>query len=266
MCLQLEAANIHRLDWLDPPPEAALAAAEQLLDRLNARGNDAAKLARMPLHPRLARLVLDGGEPGCRVAALLSSGQRVNSPDLTRALDEPWDHRTRSVYDQIKRFASPAAREPNTLAQAVLAAFPDRVGRRRSGDTILLSNGTSAKMANPPGEFLVALDIDAPLIRLAAAIEPEWLLDKAVERTTLEWNRQAERVESVTSLLYDQLTVEETRAPARDDEAAAKFLAAKVVEAGLDRFVDRAELDAFRARVAFAGGPPARRTRDRKRP
>ncbi len=250
MCLQLEAAGIHdpaaQLDWLDAPPATALAAAESLLDRLSARGAEAEKLARMPLHPRLARLVLDGGEPGCRVAALLSSGQRVQSSDLFRAIEERWDGQTKAVYDQIRSFGRRRAHDDRALAQAVLAAFPDRVGRRRSGDSILVSNGASARMTNPPGEFIVALDVDTPLIRLACAIEPEWLLEHAVERKTLEWNKQAERVEAVSALMYDQLVIEED-VGCRALDAAAKFLAARVLEAGLDRFIDRTELDSWLA-------------------
>ena len=260
MCLQLEAAGIHepaQLNWLDAPPPAAIAAAETLLDRLNARGESARKLATMPLHPRLARLVLDGGDPACRLAALLSSGQRVEANDLFRALEEPWDGRTKAVYDQLRRYS----RRTNNadLAQAALAAFPDRVGRRRSGETILLSNGASATMAHPPAEFLVAVDIEdrsdraLPLIRLACPIEPELLLDHAVETSTVEWNRQAQRVEAVRSLRYDELVIEETRGGPVDDEAAAQLLAAKIVEAGLARFIDAAELDAFLARAEFAG-------------
>ena len=239
MCLQLEAASIHDVEWLDAPPGEAFAAAELLLDRLNARGPEAAKLARMPLHPRLARLVLNGGDPGCRVAALLSSGQRV------RSLEDPWDGRTKAVYDQLTRYKG----GKQEVGQALLAAFPDRVGRRRSGDTILLSSGTSMKMANVLAEFLVLPDA-----WLAVPIEPEWLLDHAVERNTLEWNRQAERVESVTALLYDQLVIEETRGNPTDDETAANFLAAKVIEAGIERFIDRPELDSFLARAEFACG------------
>ena len=87
MCLQLESMGIHdplEMEWLTPPPAVALAASEALLDRLGARGSAAGKMARMPLHPRLSRLILDAeqsgvGEAGCRTAALLSSGQRVRS-------------------------------------------------------------------------------------------------------------------------------------------------------------------------------------------
>lgn len=266
MCLQLEAAGIHdplELAWLDAPPASALAAAERLLDRLGARGAAAEKMTRLPLHPRLARLVLEGGERGCRVAALLSSGQRVQSSDLFHALDEPWDSRTRAVYEQLRRYAEKHARgkqDDVTLARAVLAAFADRVGRRRAGGTVLLSNGNSASMANAPSEFIVAIDVEdrgeRPVIRLACPIEPEWLMDRTVARSGVEWNRQTERVEAVDALLYDELVIDESRGGRADDEESAKLLAAKVVEAGLERFVDRAEFDEFLARAHFAGLGP----------
>jgi ATP-dependent helicase HrpB len=261
MCLQLESGGIHdplQLEWLDPPPTEALQAASRLLDLLGARGTSSRSLAAMPLHPRLGRLAIDGGDRGCRVAALLSSGQRVQSSDLFRAMNEPWDGRTKAVYEQLRRFAGRRNVDDAGLAQAVLAAFPDRVGRKRSGETILLSNGTSATMAHPPAEFLVALDVDArndrpaPVIRLACPIEPEWLMDRVTEKNAIEWNKQPQRVEAVSSLLYDNLVIEETRGGRIDDEAAAQVLAAKVVEAGIDRFVDRPALDAFLARLEFS--------------
>ena len=108
-------------------------------------------------------------------------------------------------------------------------------------------------------EFLIAVDVEErrdrglPLVRLAAPIEPEWLLDKAVEQTTLEWNRTAERVEQVTALLYDKLVIEESRRTAPPDEETARFLAVKAREMDIGRFVDRNALEQLRARAAFAG-------------
>ena len=81
-----------------------------------------------------------------------------------------------------------------------------------------------------------------PLVRLSAPIEPEWLLDRATERTRLEWNRTAERVEQVTALMYDQLVIEETRAPAPATEESARMLAEKALEADIGRFADREAL------------------------
>jgi ATP-dependent helicase HrpB len=263
MCLQLEAARVHdplELEWLDAPPRAAIDAAEALLTRLRARGSEAHRMSRLPLHPRLARLVLEAGEKGARMAALLSSGQRVASTDLLHAMDEPQDGRTKAVYDQIRRFAP--SRAVQEISRAVLVAFPDRVGRRRSAGTVALSNGISAAMTNPPGEFLVAVDIEErpdrglPEVRLACPIEPESLIDvfpeRVIERTEIEWNRQSERVEAVSAILYDELVIDETRGAQLDDEAAARILARKAGETGIGRFVDRDELESLIARSEFA--------------
>lgn len=282
MCLQLEAMGIHdpsQLEWLTPPPAASLEASEALLDRLGARGGAAGKMARIPLHPRLSRLMLDaeqGGaaEAGCRAAALLSSGQRVLSSDLFSALDEERDQRTRAVYDQLRRYVrrEKFLHDDTALAKAALAAFPDRVGRRRRNGVVLLSNGGSAAMAQAwqhPGEFLVAIDIEesrdrpSPLLRLACPIESEWLIDlfpdRVLDGPAVEWNRQAERVEAVNALVYDDLIIEETRGGIVDDEAAAKLLAARAAEAGLSRFIDPAEMEAFLARMEFAAAHSALR-------
>jgi ATP-dependent helicase HrpB len=112
-------------------------------------------------------------------------------------------------------------------------------------------------MQTAPAEFIVAIDVEdrgaKPAIRLACAIEPEWLLDHATERNAAEWNWQGERVEAVNAWLYDQLVIDESRGGRVDDEEAAELLAAKVMEAGIERFVDREELELLRARVEFAG-------------
>ena len=92
-------------------------------------------------------------------------------------------------------------------------------------------------------EFLVAIDVEErrerglPLVRLASPVEPEWLLDQAIERIALEWNRAAERVEQVSALLYDQLVIEETREPAPASEETSRVLATKALEVDIGPFV-----------------------------
>jgi ATP-dependent helicase HrpB len=61
-------------------------------------------------------------------------------------------------------------------------------------------------------------------------------------------------VEQVSALLYDQLVIEETRAPAAPSEDAARLLEQKANEAGIERFVDREALEQLQARAQFAGG------------
>jgi ATP-dependent helicase HrpB len=241
VCLQLEAMGIHdpaELEWLDAPPEASVRTAENLLDRLHARGDEARRMSRLPLHPRLARLVLDAdSDDGCATAALVSSGERTRSSDLLQALDAPMDGAARAAYEQIRRAARPSGKG-RRLEMAVLAAFPDRVMK---GDG-----------------FFVALDAEersdqqGPIVRLSCKIEPEWLIDlfpeRIQERNGAVWNKGAERVEAVSSLLYDGLIIAETRGGTPDPEQAAKLL----MSAGAERLVDREDLEAFQARVEFA--------------
>ena len=98
-------------------------------------------------------------------------------------------------------------------------------------------------------------DHQSPLVRLASAIEPEWLIDLFADRIAdvnkVEWNRAAERVEGVSALMFGEIAIEETRREP-DPAAAGELLATKAIEAGIGRFVDREEFDAFFERVHFA--------------
>lgn len=274
LCLSLRAMGIadpRSLIWLDPPPDAAVSRAEDLLERLGASGQRARSMARYPLHPRLARLVLEAvqrgaGEEGCAAAALLSAGTRSDSCDLLRLLDTELDPRTRQHASQIRRIAAAPKQQnhsPNALPLAILTAFPDRVARRRKDNQLLLAAGGSAVLAcETRANFLVAADIEdrtehaLPMVRLYCAIEPGWLIDlfpdRVRERGGVEWNRSAERVDAVSALLYDDLVIEETRSGAPDPGLAAALLAERALEAGVSKFVDRGELDEFIARVSFA--------------
>ena len=84
------------------------------------------------------------------------------------------------------------------LLLALLRGFPDRVARVRSGKEVLLANGTAAVIqGETPGyPLMVVLDAEdrsdagsaagaprpAPVVRLTARVEPEWLLDLFPER------------------------------------------------------------------------------------
>jgi len=283
----LGVRNPGEMEWLEEPPQPALEAAGQLLRRLGATEETGGlkeaggRMARLPLHPRLARLVVEAGqrgagEDGCALAALLSSGERLPAEtahsgpsDLLLLLDSRWEPRTQQLFQQIRRAArvrQQGRSSEQALLMAILAAFPDRVCRRRQENELLVCSGGSALLSSASvvrsPQFLVAVDIEErserglPLVRLASGIEPEWLLDlypdRVRERSSLEWNRAAERVEKVSALLYDELVIEESRSAPVPDEATAELLAERALEAGLGRFADLEEVEQFLARVAFA--------------
>jgi ATP-dependent helicase HrpB len=273
------AGGIAGLEWLDTPPAAHIAHAEALLRHLGATGATAREMARYPLHPRLARLIVEArrrgvAEDGCTVAALLSAGARLpertgptTRSDLLVLLESQWEGHAAQTVRQIRRMVNPPrqkARDEDALLASVLAAFPDRVARRRQGAEVQFEAGGSAQLAPSStvteAQFLVAVEAEErdrkmPLIRIASAIEPEWLLDLFPERvreiSQVTWNRAGGRVEAVSALMFGQIAIQESRGAASSEEAAA-LLASKAVEAGVERFADPEELEAFLARVAFA--------------
>lgn len=173
------------LCWLDPPPAGHLTAARALLLQLNALDPGGRitrlgeRMAELPAHPRLARLLLsaqDAGEGalGATLAALLSERDVVrvgaslphgSSSDIAdrlelctrgyRSLPESVDAgaaaavaRAARQFRQIlgiKGEGTLAPAEPATLARILAPAFPDRIGREREeqGGHYLLASGSA---------------------------------------------------------------------------------------------------------------------------
>ena len=179
------------LRWIDPPPRGAYAAAVALLADLGAidRGGSITpvgeRMASLPIHPRLARMVIRA-ERGERlplallIAALLEEGDivkgeaRFRDPDLRTRLDalaDAFDRRAslphhvdrnavRRVLKEAERLArivgatvdekdfETAAARSDAIGPLLAHAYPDRIARRRDGSdaSYLLSNGGSARL------------------------------------------------------------------------------------------------------------------------
>src|SRR5207237_1585517 len=93
-CLLWGESDPLRLPWLDPPPAAARSEARERLLRLSATDEEGRvtahgrAIARLPLEPRLAHMLIDGAERGFGSAAaeaamlLTERGLGGNDPDL----------------------------------------------------------------------------------------------------------------------------------------------------------------------------------------
>ena len=288
LCLDLHVAGVGNpldLEWLDAPPAEAIAKAEELLRRLRAvddRGRITPlgrKMAALPLHPRLAALAfvadeLGAGAEGCISAAALSTGERLpetpphDSPnDLELIVERRPEARLRQVEQQLRRLVRPhSGGDAMGLRRALLRAFPDRVARRRKGLELRMLGGVAVQQAKNSSVQRASLlvlpeieerpDLGAPIARLVCAIEPEWLLEEFAELVadseSVEWNRETERVERVSYLLYGDLVIDESRGGQPDTAQAAELLARKAAEAGLHRWADADALSELRSRVAFA--------------
>jgi len=241
-------------EWYERPPEHRIEAALALLERLGAiEGRRMTKigeqLRRMPLHPRLARVLLDGGENALRVVALLSEDIRnIGSGDALTLADSP---RLDFAARELSRFA----KGKGDVRRALLAGFPDRVAMRREPNSLrlLLSSGTGAVLAKESGmhsgEFVVALDVSGgqeALVRIASVVEREWL--KPTHEDVIHTVRDDGTVRATKRVWYDSLLLKEFNVAPDPLEAhrLSEEWARKNVSPELQR------------RLAFAGGDERR--------
>jgi len=239
-------------------PEAARAAA--VLSERPARSGIAMAPARQSAATVSARSdVLEQMES-------LDSGGRSRG-GAAQAVERTARQLSRALHGRHR--AAPAERE-DALLLALLAGFPDRVARRRKAHApeLVLSGGGSAVLdpVSVVQEPMLLLALDAEQrngprgpevrVRLASAIEPEWLLDLFPERLTDEdrliFSEDSGRVERLTRLAYGAVTLEERRIPAEASEEAGAILAEAVRSRGLAAVVDTDRLEALRARLQLA--------------
>ena len=213
LALDLAAAGVNDpadLEWLDAPPPASFSQARELLRELEAVDEHGAitphgtAMAELPVHPRLAHMLLRSrdegltrlagelaalleerdilnqrGEPldvdiGLRVEALRGSGSLLGNVD-PRAVQ-----RVRAQADRLARQMRAGPGSPDDVAgigSLVAFAYPDRVAQRRAGSTprYLMRNGRGAELtgaqslATAPYLVIAQLDDRRPESRVFLA-------------------------------------------------------------------------------------------------
>lgn len=136
LLLRSGGLDARAIEWLEPPREPALAAAETLLSRLGALGEAGQvtelgrRMARLPAHPRLSRLLLCARERGvaedaCVVAALLSERELRSSGPQQRAQE----HGPSDLLHLLDLFKEARQRKVAGVEPGVVAAV-DRAQRQ----------------------------------------------------------------------------------------------------------------------------------------
>ncbi|HSD65787.1 MAG TPA: ATP-dependent helicase HrpB [Vicinamibacteria bacterium] len=272
-----------RFEWFEAPPPQGVSAAMDRLERLSAGSGgrltpEGEAMHRLPLHPRLARVLLaaGGGARAAAACAVLGEGWRpVVSGDAPTT-----DSDVLSAADRIRE-APPgvraAARELSVLGErvgprregpddeesllrALLAGFPDRVARRREpgSSRLVLASGQGALLGRESGvregDLLLALEVTAgaagaggeSLVRVASRVERSWLEGVRTE-TVHRFDEASASVRAFAQDLYDRLLLGERAVPP-DPDAAADLLAAALERRGLGEAGE-----ALRRRLRFAG-------------
>jgi ATP-dependent helicase HrpB len=226
LVLELARWGVSTLDglpWYEVPPRAAFAQAQDLLRRLLALDNEnritahGRAMAELPLHPRLAHMVIAGkalgaGQSAAEIAALLSErdgAARDASIDVEQRLlmlrgsaKDRWKQTVKQISDSINRHPreggdpEPKSRAVESLDSRnsgndeigvgllVALAYPDRIGRKRGG-RFQLSGGGGAVLPEHDNlnksDWIVVATLDGAAgdgkARLAAA-----LTDREIEK------------------------------------------------------------------------------------
>jgi ATP-dependent helicase HrpB len=242
-------ADLDSFEWFAPPPADRVEPALRLLHRLGAIENAGARtritslgreLQRIPLHPRLARILLDGGgTPEVAAACALLSDATLESNaavsttcDLLPALDrfDRQPSHVRRVAAELQRIASgagPAAASAHasedTLRHALYTGYADRLAKRRADapDRVTLATGHGASLAREcgvrAGDYLVALDLVASeragiaeaRIGAASRVERAWIVPTSTEVEHFI-DRPSGRVRAARVVRYEALVLSET--------------------------------------------------------
>lgn len=286
---QWGAGDPGAMAWLDPPPAPAMAAAQAQLRALGALDGEGRitehgrAMARLPMEPALAHMLLFAATRGCeteaaRLALLLQErGLGGRSDDLALRLDR-WNGERGARAEASRKLAGRWAEMARRLVRAgakgdvptgvlLAEAFPDRIARARSasGEEWLASGGRGYRLdpASPlvTAKWLVIGDAqgEAKGARIMAGIALDeadiarWLPHRLEERHALTWNAEAARVEARLERRLGQVVLARVPDPRPDPAAVTALLIERVRGEGLGALPLGAGAKALIVRATYAG-------------
>jgi ATP-dependent helicase HrpB len=285
------------LAFLDPPPRAAFTEAQSLLAALSAIDGDrritdeGRHLRRLPLPPRLARMVVDAAASGealaaAELAALIGErglgGDDIDLRERCNALRRDRSPRARDARAMAQRWAEIARSNDSTLAQqgggeqragseefsvgTLLAlAYPERIAKKRSGATgaFLLANGRGAQIdpASPLARepFLAVAELTGTAaqgrILSAAPIAlgeiEAHFADRIETREDIGFDAASASLRGRNSRRLGAIALSERPMAVAPDETTAQKLADGIAALGIARLPWTNALKQWRDRVMF---------------
>lgn len=270
------------LPWLEPPQAAPFAQAQDLLKQLGAldaagaitsHGKD---MVRLPLHPRLAHMVIRSQAQGCggeaaEIAALISERDglpREASVDIEQRLLQVRGFardRIRQTARQIRDVIK-AGNNTGSLSHGMMLAlaYPDRIAQRRgSGGRFRMANGGGAVL--PEHDALTKSDFIAVALLDGAQADAKVFLAGEISRTEIEthfadlietrsgvfWDAKAQAVSAAKSRRLGAIVLEERPDTSADPEAIAAAMADGAQAMGLGALPWSEAATTLRVRVMF---------------
>ena len=275
-----------QLAFLDPPPKAALTEAKALLSELGAIDGDGRitaegkLLRRLPLPPRLARMVVDAGAegdalPASEIATLIGErglgGDDVDLRERLNALRRDRSPRARDARAMAQRWAEIASAPSSqgggeSSAGALLAlAYPERIAKNRGGGSgaFLLVNGRGANIdpASP-----LAREPFLAVAELAGTAAQGRILSAAPITLVEIEQRFSDRIEAREEIVFDAasaslrgrrsrrlgaIALSDQPMPVAANDDTAQKLAAGIAGLGMHRLPWTKSLQQWRDRVMF---------------
>lgn len=287
-------AEAAQLTWLDPPPAGHLAGAQMLLRRLGALDTDnrltplGTRMAGLPAHPRLARLLLAGEDAGTpRLAADLAAllGERdlagserpghASPSDLLDRLAllcrpgaETVARAARYWRERLKSMPGEAAPDAASVGRLLAQAYPDRIGRERepgSGRYYFIGGfggRLGERTAVRGGEWLVAVEVVGKgggegEICLASVLEraqvEELFGGELLWQRAVDWDERAGRVSAREVRRLGALILQERPVVATPGDTVPALLAV-LRRQGLELLTWSEATQQWRARVQLLAG------------
>lgn len=271
--LEIKAMGDGRLSefpWFEAPLPGLLNASCELLYNLGATASpdlDAPltrigkTMTRIPVHPRLARVLIEAASRGvlaeaARLCALIAEGELEDLEALAHLEQKFVPENVRKAERQLLSCFPPIPRREGrgeglsvqAIPSCLLCGFSDRVAKKRPRpgagqkpeEELVFCFGGSGTVAAVDvvreGDFFLILDVQERQgltqnkprvhVRSLCPISPEWLIDLETtflsETDALEWDGKRGRVMAASRLSYGQITLSES---VRDAEPGAAVTA-----------------------------------------
>ena len=285
LVLELAAWGVSTRDglpFIEQPPAGAFAQAQELLRELSALSADntitthGKEMARLPLHPRFAHMViaakaLGSGQKAADIAALMS--ERDGAPrDAPLDVEQRLLHMRGSARDRIKQSArqisglAGLADDNSDIGAGVLVgfAYPDRIAQKRGGHgRYRMASGAGAEVAAHDNlakqDFIAIALLDGSSahgrVQLAAELS-EVEIEKhfaglITEKSDVFWDNKAQSVSAARVKRLGALVLSEKPLIDLPQEAVASALLQGVKQMGLGALPWNDAAQLFRARIIF---------------
>lgn len=238
------------LKWLTPPCEKSYSQGVELLKMLKAVDSTVSitehgkKMAGLPMHPRLAHMVIMAEERGERNEALwlgtLLSERDIlfsdcDTADIHLRLEvlggkNPYNNRidrsaVKRIHQSVKKQGGKDLNPCKISPGELLAwAYPDRIGKRVSHGSYILSGGRGARLKEDDplalSEYLVAAALDGgnkeARIFLAGTLDKEFILQNfpLENRKEISMNREKNRFYAREEKVLGPLILSSKKLPA----------------------------------------------------